>query len=54
MGEKSIGAIYLGNIGSEFSMKNSQNKSMAEVKSSGIFMEENGTVGTVQQVDFIV
>ncbi|WP_373844882.1 hypothetical protein [Clostridium sp.] len=54
LGEKSIGAIYLGNIGSEFSMKNSQNKSMAEVKSSGIFVEENGTVGTVQQVDFIV
>lgn len=54
LGEKGIGAIYLGNIGTEFSIKDSENKSMAGVKSSGIFVREDGTTGTVQQVDFMV
>ncbi|APM38507.1 hypothetical protein [Clostridium kluyveri] len=54
LGEKGIGAIYLGNIGTEFSMKDTENKSLAEVRNSGIFVGENGTVGTVQQIDFIV
>ncbi|WP_368490374.1 hypothetical protein [Clostridium sp. BJN0013] len=54
LGEKGIGAIYLGNIGTRFSMRDMENKSLAEVKNSGIFVKENGTVGTVQQVDFIV
>lgn len=49
--DKNIGAIYLGNIAGRFEIKNQENRSQGEVKSSGIFLKENGTAGTIQQID---
>lgn len=54
LGEKGIGAIYLGNIDSKFSIKDDRNKDLAQIEQTGIFVKENGDVGTVQQIDFIV
>lgn len=54
LGEKGIGAIYLGNVSAEFSMKNNENESLAQSRNGGIFVKESGEVGTLQQVDFVV
>jgi hypothetical protein len=54
LGQKGIGAIYLGNINTEFSLKNASNQALGELRSTGIFLREDGTAGTVQQVDLVV
>ena len=54
LGEKGIGAIYLGNIETPFDMKNNENKLNGQVRTSGIYVNENGSVGTVQQIDLTV
>lgn len=53
LGEKGIGAIYLGSTETLFSMKDSQNNLLGELQSTGLFVRENGGVGTVQQVDLV-
>ncbi len=52
LGEAGVGAIYLGNVNTEFSL-NSQtdNKTNAVVRQTGMFLYENGTAGTMQQID---
>ena len=53
LGRKGIGAIYLGNISTPFSIKDTENTLQGQVRASGIFINENGTVGTIQQVDLV-
>lgn len=49
--EKGIGAIYLNAVDSPFTIKNSQNETLAQVAQSSVFVKENGEVGTVQRID---
>lgn len=51
LGEKGVGAIYLGNVSTEFSLTNKENQLDGQIRSTGIFLNEKGTVGTVQHVD---
>lgn len=51
LGAKGIGAIYLGSTKSDFTVKNANNDSLGLVRKTGIFLKENGGVGTVQHVD---
>jgi hypothetical protein len=51
---KDIGAIYLGNVDSEFSIKKSIDDTLGVVKNTGIFLKEHGGAGTVQHVDLYV
>ena len=51
LGERGIGAIYLGHVTSPFSLKDSANALVGQIRESGVFLNENGAVGTVQQVD---
>lgn len=46
-----VGALYLNSVASPFELKDSSNTSLGTVKSSSIYLAENGTVGTIQQVD---
>lgn len=50
--EADVGAIYLGSSKTQFDFKNDDNELQGRVRSSGIYLHENGTAGTVQQVDF--
>lgn len=51
--EAGIGAIYLGNIGTEFSLKEQgTNKTQGIIRSTGVFLKENGEAGTIQHVDY--
>jgi hypothetical protein len=52
--EKNIGAIYLGNVSTPFAYKDASNQLQGEMKSMGIFLAENGMVGSVQQIDLAV
>ena len=46
-----VGAIYLGNASTEFSLKNDAQATNGVIRSSGIFLRESGGAGTVQHLD---
>ena len=54
LGQAGIGAIYLGNIVSPFHLKDDQNNLMGQVRQTGIYVKEDGFVGSVQQIDLVV
>jgi hypothetical protein len=54
LGQKGVGAIYLGNIDTDFSIRDSANRPQAQMTTTGIFVKEDGTVGTVQQLDLVI
>ena len=52
LSEKGVGAIYLGNVDTDFSLNSaSTNQVNAAIRKTGIFLYENGNVGTVQHLD---
>jgi len=54
LGQKGIGALYLGNLNTMFSFKDQANEEQARITQSGIFVKEDGSAGTMQQVDLVV
>ncbi len=52
LGEMGIGAIFLDSSSSEFTYKTSMNQTLGEMKSCGIFLNEDGTCGNISQIDF--
>lgn len=52
--EMKIGAIYLGYARGDFDLNNQQNQNYGQIRSSGIYMHENGSVGSIQQLDLSV
>ncbi len=53
LGQKGVGAIYLGNVDAQFSVRNQENQLLGQYQKAGVFLKEDGTVGTMQQVDFV-
>lgn len=52
IGEAGVGAIYLGSSPTDFSLNNmTTNEANARIRSTGIFLYENGGMGTMQQLD---
>lgn len=50
-----VGAIYLGNANTEFSLKSEDNlNTNAIIRKTGIYLKESGGVGTLQHVDLAV
>lgn len=49
--EKGIGAIWLGSADSPFALKDEANRLLGEIRASGIYLGEDGRIGSVQQVD---
>jgi hypothetical protein len=54
LGQAGVGAIYLGHVESQFSLKDQTNDTLGQVRQSGIFLFENGTAGTIQHVDLAI
>ncbi len=54
LGQKGMGAIYLGNMETPFSIKNNENQLLGQVRSTGFYLYESGMSGSVQQVDLVV
>ena len=51
LAEKGLGAICLQNASTDFSVKGAENRTNGIIRSTGIFLYENGNVGTVQHLD---
>lgn len=54
LGEKGVGAIYLNHLATPFSIKDGSNEMLGQVRDSSIFLGDNGSVGTIQQIDLVV
>ncbi len=54
LGQMGIGAIFLGSIVSPFDIKDHDNNLLGRIQSNGIFIRENGSAGTMQQIDLVV
>lgn len=54
LAQRNVGALYLGNVATPFDLKNTANDLQGQVRSSGIYLREDGSGGTLQQVDLVV
>ena len=54
LGQRGVGAIYLGHATTPFEVKGEENQLQAVVRSSGLYLNEDGSAGSVQQVDLVV
>lgn len=54
LGDKNIGAIFLGHVSSPFQLKDANNQSLGEVVNSGVYLKEDGGVGMVQEINLTV
>jgi len=54
LGDKQIGAIFLGHVTTPFQLKDDKNTSLGEVANSGIYLREDGQTGLVQEVNLTV
>lgn len=52
--EAGIGAVYLGSASTEYHLNDNANNTQAVIRSTGVFLRENGGTGTIQHVDFAV
>lgn len=53
--EAGVGAIYLGNVSTEFSLKSDETKATnGVIRKTGIYLKETGEVSTIQHVDLAV
>lgn len=52
--EKGIGAIYLGSTQTPFALTDADNEKHGYIRASGVYLREDGGVGSVQQVDLAV
>lgn len=51
LAEKGVGAICLQNANTNFALKNENNETKGVIRKTGVFLYENGDVGSVQHVD---
>lgn len=49
--EAGVGAVALANVATPFDLKTAGNETLGQIRTSGIFLRENGEAGTIQQID---
>lgn len=54
LGQKGIGAIYLGKVSTPFERYDDEHQLLGEVAETGIYLNEDGSSGTVQEIDLVV
>lgn len=54
LGQVGVGAIYLGNIQTEFGLRTITNDALGQIRRTGLFLKENGEAGTIQHVDLVI
>lgn len=54
LGDKNIGAIFLGHVSSPFQLNTEHNSSLGEIVNSGIYLTEEGKAGVVQEINLSV
>ena len=51
LAEKGVGAICLKNTSTDFALTGEDNRTNGRIRNTGIFLYENGAVGSIQHVD---
>lgn len=54
LAQRKVGAIALGNVASPFELRGTGNSNLGAIAASGVFLTEDGQVGTVQEVNLTV
>ena len=55
IGKAGVGAIYLGAASTQFSLNDLEtNETNGVIQKTGVFLKENGSVGTIQHIDFAI
>lgn len=54
LSEAGVGAIHLGQARGAFEMRDAEQNAIAEVRGTGVYLKENGSAGSLQQLDFFV
>lgn len=54
LAQAGVGALYLGHTATPFELRGASNETLGVVRSSGVYLRENGSVGTLSQVDLSV
>lgn len=49
--EAGVGAIYLGNIDTEYHLKDHENNLQGKIRESSVFLRENGKAGIIHEID---
>lgn len=51
LSDKNVGAVYLGNVSTDHTLKGDDGVTKGAIRSTGVFLYESGNVGTIQHVD---
>jgi len=54
LSQRGVGALYTGSVEAPFSLKNSDNELLGQIRAAGVYLSESGEVGNLQQVDLAV
>ncbi len=54
LGQKGVGAIYLGNVSTSFALKGANNQTNGQLQRTGIYLNEDGSAGTIQHIDLTI
>ncbi len=54
LGQAGIGAVYLGHVETPFLLKDAENNLQGKISDTGLFLREDGSSGTVQELDLVV
>jgi len=49
-----VGAFYLGQVDTRFSIRNAANETLGQMRTSSIYLREDGSAGSVSQIDLAV
>ena len=49
-----VGALYLGSTETPFTLKDESNRTLGQIRASGVYLREDGRAGTLQQIDLAV
>ena len=52
LAEKNVGAIYLDSASTPFTYKDVAGQAQAATSATGVFLQENGTAGTIQELNY--
>ncbi len=54
LGRRGVGAIYLGHVSTPFLLKGADNETLGQTRASGLYLNDQSGVGSIQQLDLAV
>ena len=54
LGERQVGALFLGSLATPFELRDNGNRSLGAISGSGVYLNENGSAGSLQQIDLSI